>query len=116
MKRIAILLILVTLCVVSCEMKEQEDNGKFVKATVLGIGGDCRLLLINFDEEIPELAKSPVPNVYYAHNIPEEFQVEGKRIEVQLGQFPKGFELPACTMMGPTYSSVYVVKVRLLTQ
>ena len=89
-----------------------DDNDKFVNATVLGIGGDCRLLLIKFDEEVAGLVKSPVPNVYYAYNIPKEFQTEGKRIEVQLGQFPESFEFTACTTMGPTYPAVYVIKVK----
>jgi hypothetical protein len=108
--------IAIALCVIflaSCGGNEEnDDNDKYVNATVLGIGGDCHLLLIKFDEEVPELMKSPVPNVYYAYNIPEEYQIKEKRIEVQIGQFPENFELPACTAMGPSYPSVYIVKVK----
>ena len=114
MKKVAVLLSLGVFLTVSCAKKEQEpQNGnEFFKVTVHGIGGDCRLLLIEFDEEVPSLIKSPIPNVYYAHNIPKEYQIGGKRIEVQLGQFPKDFEFFACTAKGPAYGHVYIAKVR----
>ena len=114
MKRVVILISLGVFLAVSCEKREQEPqvSNEFFKATVHGIGGDCRLLLIEFDEEVPGLTKSPVRNVYYAHNIPEEYQIKGKNIEVQLGKFPEDFGFLACTMLGPTYSIVYIAKVR----
>ena len=92
-------------------MRASYGNDEFFKATVHGIGGDCRLLLIGFDEVVPGL-KSPIPNFYYAHNIPEEYQIQGKRIEVQLGSFPKDYEISPCTTMGPGYSHVYIIKIR----
>ena len=111
MKKVAVLLSFGVFLTVSCAKKEPELL-EFFKATVHGIGGDCRLLLIEFDEEVPDLIKSPIPNVYYAHNIPEEYQISGKKIEVQLGQFPKDSEFFACTTMGPTYPHIYILKVR----
>jgi len=113
MRRIVILLSLGVFLAVSCAKNEQESqDNEYFKATVHGIGGDCRLLLIEFDEEVQGLMKSPVPNVYYAHNIPEEYQISGRKIEIQLGQFPKDFEFFPCTTMGPSYPSVYILKVR----
>ena len=111
MKRVVILLSLGVFLAVSCE-KPQVSSLEFFKATVLGIGGDCHLLLIKFDEEVPCLSKSLVSNVYYAQNIPEKYQINGKRIEVQIGQFPDDFEDVVCTAMGPVYPLIYIAKVR----
>jgi len=102
----------------SCNSETSETeigDEVFYKATVLGIGGDCKICLIVFDEEVPNLPASPceIPckNTYYAHNLPENYQIAEKRIEVKLG-FPKEPLAIACTTMGLAYGHIYIAEVR----
>ena len=114
MKRLVLMIFSALICgmvLTGCNSKTESGDEVFYKATVLGIGMDCKIILIKFDEGVPNLPVSTVKNVYHAHNLLEEYQIEGKRIEVQLGFFKEPIAI-ACTAMGPAYGHVYIAKVR----
>ena len=97
---------------VYCHNDKDDDDDSFFNATVLGIGGDCRTYLIQFDEDIENTTgHSPLMRTYYAPNLPEEYGIKGTRISVKF-RVPKNDELMVCTTMGPAYGQVYIVEVK----
>ena len=114
MKKTVLMIISALICgmvLTSCDSKTEIGDEGFYKATVLGVGGDCKICLIVFDEEVPDLPPSPCKNMYYAHNLPENYQIAEKRIEVKLG-FCKEPLAIACTAMGPAYGHICIAEVR----
>ena len=88
------------------------EYGEYFKATVLGKGQDCgNTFLIRFDEEVAGLPNSPVKGCYYADNLPEEYKIEGKTVEIQF-RLPKEDEMSACTTMGIAFPHMYVLDVK----
>ena len=96
---------------VYCHNDKEDDNDSFFNATVLGIGGDCRTYLIQFDEDVESITGHSLMRTYYAPNLPEEYGVKGTRIRVKF-RVPENDELMACTTMGPAYGQVYIVEVK----
>jgi len=81
-------------------------------ATVLGRNPDCGTFMIQFDEEVPGLPSYSyaLGNVFHGINLPEEYKVEGERIEVTFRlTFPD--EALQCTAMGTAYPSIFIVNV-----
>ena len=91
--------------------KIEDISDDFFNATVIGIGGDCRTYLIQFDEDIEHIAGYSLFRAYYAPNLPEKYNVKGERISVKF-RMPKNDEAMACTTMGPTFGQIYVLDVR----
>ena len=83
------------------------------QAVSLGVGGDCHICLIKFLNNINKVdsiagRKTPVDSVYYALNMPTELRAAGTIIRLIIRE-PMYIELPVCTALGPSYSSVYVL-------
>jgi len=117
MKKLVLMIIPALICgivLTSCSKVATKDGNVnvYFKATVLGQGLDCgNTFLIQFDKEVTDIPIGWWNNVYYADNLPEEYKIKEKRIEVQFRPL-KDDEKYICTHMGPGYPHVYIVKVR----
>ena len=96
---------------VSCSEKVTEINeDQPFNATVLGMGMDCgKTYLIQFNDNVDGLPKNSFDNICYAINLPEEFQIEGKKIKVEYRE-PFNDEIMMCTAMGPGYHQIFITK------
>ena len=97
-----------SLFTISCE----KDEIKYHKAKVLGVGIDCGdSYLIEFDDYVEGLPESIFGNIFYEINLPDIYKVEGKMIEVIFRE-PRNDEFMGCTMFGPTYPQIFIIKVK----
>ncbi len=106
----------------SCEKDDDEpaspvENGEgnemnYYNVKVLGLGLDCGdSYLIEFDDDAEGLPESNWGNIFYEINLPDKYKVEGKKIEIKFRE-PKGDEFMGCTMLGPTYRQIFIIKVK----
>ena len=113
MKRFAIL-ILTTLCI-SCDKNEEIYTGIF-EVTSAGIGIDCGLMLIDFNQsDLDRLEKITNSNGtrYFAYNLKKNNYNEKGQILIVKVRKALDSELFACTTLGPGYPWVTVLEAKL---
>jgi hypothetical protein len=85
------------------------------EALVKGINMDCGIPEIQFFSKIDEIAAkfgtSPVKGIYIGKNLPDELVQENLHIMLNC-RVPKTSELGVCSMMGPSYTWVFIINVK----
>ena len=113
MRRVIVLFITLTFLNSSCDEHEIDNTEKF-QVTVAGIGMDCGLILIDFDENDLERIKNITGfdwGRFYAFNLDKnKFNKVGLKLIVTVRKV-KDDELSPCTTMGPGYPWVTITKV-----
>lgn len=108
MKKFLFILIILNFTLHSCSKDETQDD--MYNATVLEKGLDCGdLFLIQFNDDVSDIAQNNFNNIFYAMNLPEIFKIEGKQIKVKIRK-PKNEEAMACTTLGTAYPYIYIIK------
>jgi len=109
MARIRLIYILMSLLVMSCCKNEVENE--WSNAIVIRKWLDCgNTFLIQFDEDVTGLPDNNSNRTFYAVNLPEEYKVSGKKINVEFRE-PNSSEMIVCTTMGIGYLQIYITKV-----
>ena len=62
------------------------------------------------DNDIPKLQGNTFDNTYYEINLPDEYKIVGKKINVEFRE-PENNEIMVCTTMGLGYTQIYITKV-----
>ena len=87
------------------------------EAIVKGINMDCGIPEIQFVSKIDEIeatfGTSPVRGTYIGKNLPNELVEENLHIILNC-RVPKPSEMGFCSMMGPTYTWVYIIEAKEL--
>jgi hypothetical protein len=98
----------------SCSEDSTPEVNNIFLITVASIGGDCALLLIDFNEEdksrIEELTQTSNELRFYAFNLSKEYNQPGKNLKIRVRKTADD-ELYACTHRGVTYPWVTVLSV-----
>ncbi len=114
MKRL-VLLILTALCV-SCDKDEEIIHTDIFEVTTAGMGIDCKLVLIDFNESDLERIEKLTGSSwlrYHAYNLDKsEFGQEGLTLKVKVRKTFDA-ELYACTTLGRGYPWVTVLESEL---
>jgi hypothetical protein len=114
MKRLTIL-ILTVLCI-SCNKDEESIPTGVFEVTTVGIGSDCGLVLIDFNEsDLKRLQEITNTNElrYYAFNLDQiKFGDQGNFLTVKVRRTFDS-ELFACTTLGIGYPWVTVLEAKL---
>ena len=101
----------VFLFAVACTSKQDGQVTAMFDASVQGIGGDCKLPLLDFGSrttEIDKLTGSTNPTkLYYAVNLNPAYSKAGTSLQVVIRKTAASEER-ACTTMGPAYPSITV--------
>ena len=105
-------LLFVGLAFYSCQEDRISSEYPF-EATVIGRNMDCGLYEIEItkglEDVISIVGSSPSEGIYIAKNLPEDLEVNGLLIKLELRR-PKNNELGPCTAMGPAYTWLFVTK------
>ena len=113
--KILVILILTALCI-SCNKDEEAITTDIFEVTTVGIGSDCGLVLIDFNEyDLERLQKLTNTNElrYYAFNLDQiKFGDQGKFLTVKVRRTFDS-ELFACTTLGIGYPWVTVLEAEL---
>ena len=89
MKNFNFLIISLFVLIISCAKNNQEDVTAFAGATVLGKGTDCgNSFLLKFDDDVMGLPEN-FDHTFYEINLPEDYKIEGKKINKGWIQKPK---------------------------
>lgn len=111
MKIIFPLFVAIFLLVLACNLKQDDPINATFNASVQGIGGDCKLPLLDFGSrtaEIDNLVGSTNANkLYYAVNLEPAYSRAGTSLQVTIRKTVASEER-ACTTMGLTYPSIAV--------
>ncbi|WP_031429005.1 hypothetical protein [Flavimarina sp. Hel_I_48] len=108
MRKFNVLFISFIFLLISCSGDDDNSKDELLNAVVLGTGVDCRdKFLIKLTENSTRLP-STFDNTFYAVNLPNEFKVKGKDIQVHIRELKKS-EYFACTLLGPGYGAVYIL-------
>lgn len=102
MKNILILLIVI-LSFSSCKKES------YFEATVLGIGS-CGQRTLQFEESLANIGYSP-DNIYMSNELPETYQIEGSRVQVQLRE-PILNEFFLCPDYGIRYRQIHITNIK----
>jgi len=112
MKRAVTLFISLIVLAISCDDYEIANSDTF-EVTVAGIGIDCNLVLIDFNESDVDRIKNITGfdwSRYHAYNLDKEkFNEVGQKLTV-IVRATKADELSACTTLGPGYPWVTITK------
>ena len=107
------ILLFIPLAIASCD--KSEDPVFPYEAKVLGVNSDCGIYAIQFLSNLEEIeakfGNTPVKGIYIGKNLPEEFQEENLLIQLNC-RVPAPNELGICTMMGPTYTWVFITDAK----
>ncbi len=99
----------------SCEKNDSTGDFPF-QAEVLGRNTDCGIFAIKFIVELDKVVKivgtSVSEGCYIAKNLPDDLQIPGLIIVLNLRK-PAPSELTPCTAMGPSLNWIYVTKAKL---
>jgi len=77
---------------------------------VIEKGIDCgNSFLLQFDSNAVGLPINYFDNIFYEINLPAEFKVAGKQINVTFRE-PVNDEIMVCTMAGPGYPQIYILQ------
>jgi hypothetical protein len=83
-------------------------NNDSYNATVKGKGIDCgNSFLIVLEADAPDLPANNSGNTFYEINLPEEFKIEGKKINIKFRE-PTNSEIIVCTTLGVGYPQLYI--------
>jgi hypothetical protein len=106
MRRNIFTLLILVFILASCK-KEESTN-----ATVLGKGIDCGdAYLLKLKEGVSGLPENNIDNTFYEINLPEEYKVEGKKVNIEFRE-PENEEIMLCTTAGPGYAQIYITEVK----
>ena len=112
--RIALLLIALftSFFFYSCHHEDSSIEYPY-KAEVRGLNSDCGLyeikVLYGLSEIESIVGSSVIEGIYIAKNLPTELEIEGLIISLDI-RAPKNNELGVCTLQGPTYKWLYVIR------
>ena len=98
----------------SCKKDEVEPESYPYEAKVLGENLDCGIYSIRILKDLPSVESivgTTIDSVYIANNLPEELQVSGLEIVLDLRE-PTNTELGLCTHLGPTYNWLTVIRAK----
>ncbi|MVM29938.1 hypothetical protein GO755_07835 [Spirosoma sp. HMF4905] len=99
------------LLVAACTKSQDDQVTSTFDVSVQGIGGDCKLPLLDFGSRTAEVGKLiglTSPNtLYYAINLDSIYSKAGTSLQVTIRKVTASEER-ACTTMGPSYPSVAV--------
>jgi hypothetical protein len=113
MKPVIMLFITLIVLAISCDDHEMTNTNRF-EVTVAGIGMDCGLVLIDFNESDLERIKNITGfnwSRYHAYNLDKnKFNGVGQKLLVTVSK-TKDDELFPCTSMGPAYPWITITKV-----
>lgn len=115
MKSLSILIL--TVLFISCDKNENEVAMDTFDVTAAGIGVDCKLVLIDFNESDQDRIKK-ITNAnglrYQAYNLNKnKFSNGGLNLRVKVRKTFDS-ELFACTTLGPGYPWVTVLKAEMI--
>ena len=68
------------------------------------------LFLIQFNEDVDDIAENNHENIFYEINLPEDYKIENLQVMVQFRE-PANSELMSCSFMGISYPQIYIVSV-----
>ena len=106
-------LLLLLLITSSCDKSETPIYP--YEAKVIGVNPDCGIYAIQFLSKLDEIEEkfgpTPVKGIYIGKNLPEELKEENLLIELNC-RIPKPSELGVCTMMGLTFTWVYITDAK----
>jgi hypothetical protein len=108
-----VIILLIGLLNSSCEKKSENQVFPFV-GEIMRINPDCNIHEINITEgldKIIELCGNSIGSVYIAGNLPDSLNVEGLRIEFNIGEASLD-KITACTTMGPSYNWVWITDAK----
>jgi hypothetical protein len=106
MKKSAFPLFILAFLLASCKKEGKE----IYNATILEKGLDCGdSFLIKVNEDVSGLPENPFDHIFYEINLPEEFKVKGKKVNIEFRN-PKDEEQIICTTMGPGYPKLFIIK------
>jgi hypothetical protein len=111
-----ILIIFISLgfTLVTCE-KSTTNQEYIFEAKVLGRNTDCGYFAIQITNNIQQANEIAgtlyTENTFIAKNLPDDIQVEGLSIILDIRRIQKS-ESGFCTAMGPSYPWIYVIRVR----
>jgi hypothetical protein len=107
------LLLFISLVIASCD--KSGDSIYPYEARVLGVNSDCGIYSIQFLSQLEEIeakfGNTPVKGIYIGKNLPEELQEENLIIQLNC-RVPAQNELGPCSVIGPTYTWVYITEAR----
>jgi hypothetical protein len=95
-----------------CCCNNDESNDNF-NATVIVRGLDCAgSYLIKFDDNLSNVPKNSSENVFYEINLPNQYKIEGLRINV-LFRLPTKDETMVCTAKDYSYPQIFIDKINI---
>jgi hypothetical protein len=112
---IIFIVLTIVLTYFSCEKNNVISDFPF-QAEVLGRNTDCGIFAIKFTDDLDKVVEivgtSVSEGCYIAKNLPDELQISGLIIVLNLRE-PAPSELTPCTAMGPSLNWIYVTKAKL---
>ncbi|GAB2521873.1 hypothetical protein GCM10027085_10010 [Spirosoma aerophilum] len=111
MKSTCVFLGMVFLLTTACTRTSENEISPVFDVVVQGIGGDCKLPLLDFGSRTTEVGNligvtSP-SKFYYAVNLDSSYAKAGISLQVKIRKITAG-EARACTDLGPFYPSIDV--------
>ena len=98
------------LCILLATSCSGGDSSPY-NAIVLAKGQDCgNSFLIQFNEDVDDIAENNHENISYEINLPEDYKIENLQVMVQFRE-PTNSELMSCSFMGISYPQIYTVSV-----
>jgi hypothetical protein len=84
------------------------------EAKVIGVNQDCGIYEIQFMSKLDEIKEKFGPTlegIYIGKNLPDELEEENLLIQLDC-RLPAPGEKGICTMMGPTYTWIYITNAK----
>lgn len=103
----------ITFGLLSCQKDDSSESFPY-EARVIGQNQDCGIYAIRILKDLPSVESivgTTLDSTYIAKNLPEELQVSGLEILLDLRE-PTNTELGACTYLGPTYNWITVIRAK----
>jgi hypothetical protein len=106
--------VIMLLLVAACHKIQDDQVTSTFDVSVEGIGGDCKLPLLDFGSRTAEVGNliglTSANKLYYAINLDSTYSKSGTSLQVTIRKVAAS-EGRACTTMGPFYPSVAVTSV-----
>lgn len=116
MRTISLLFVVILLLIVACTGNQADPVTSTFDVVVQGIGGDCKLPLLDFGSRTAEVGTligiTSANKLYYAVNLDSAYSKAGTNLQVKIRKTSANEER-ACTTMGPSYPSIAVISATI---